>query len=140
MFRLPGGTSTILMYPYSMTSLMPEPMWKIFGITENITESAILWKEQLIERSRRKKGRPRFLEMMEEAKVVYFFDTIQEIHVFEMHLPQKYGVDDLEFMKAVIMRIIKGSEEPVISLFDEPQKYTVIITSEDEEDHYRGMR
>jgi len=119
---------------------MAQTMWKVFGIPENITESAIIWKEQLIELSRRKKGRPKFLEIMEDVTVEYFFDAIEEVHVFDLHLPESYGLEDLEFLRDFIVKTIKSSDEPVISLFDEPQRYTVVISSEEEEDHYRGMR
>jgi hypothetical protein len=119
---------------------MPWNMWKVFGEPENIIESGEIWKKQIIELSRRKKGRPRFLEMMEVAEVSHWFDPIEEIHVFSVELPEKFGVDDIEFMKNFIIKIIKGSDEPVISLFDDPQKYTVIITSERENDVYRRMK
>lgn len=116
---------------------MPWNMWKVFGVPENIIESGEVWGKQIIELSRRKKGRPRFLKMMEAAEVSYWFDAIEEIHVFYVDLPEKFGSDDVEFMKNFIIKIIKGSEEPVISLLDDPQKYTVVITSEGEKDVYR---
>lgn len=115
-------------------------MWKVFGVPENIIESGEVWKKQIIELSRRKKGRPRFLEMMEAAEISYWFNGIEEIHVFYVDLPYKYGPDDIEFMKNFVIKIIKGIDEPVISLFDEPQRYTVVITSESEKDVYRGMK
>jgi hypothetical protein len=119
---------------------MPWNMWKVFGVPENIIESGEVWKNQIIELSSRKKGRPRFLEIMEVAEVSYWFDSIKEIHVFYVELPEKFGSDDVEFIKNFIIKIIKGSKEPVISLFDDPQKYTVIITSESEKDVYKGMK
>jgi len=114
-------------------------MWKVFGVPENIIESGEFWEKQIIELSSRKKGRPRFLKMMEEAEVSYWFNAIEEIHVFYIELPEKFGSDDVEFMRDFIIKVIKGSNEPVISLLDDPQKYTVIITSETENDVYRGM-
>ena len=118
---------------------MPFPMWKVFGVDENVIESGVVWKEQLLELSKKKKGRPRFLEMMGDSKVSYWFDSIQELHVFYIELPESYGTEDLEFMKSFIIKIIKSTDEPVISLFDEPQRFTVVITSEKEEDVYRGI-
>ena len=119
---------------------MPWNMWKVFGVPENIIESGEVWEKQIIELSRRKKGRPRFLEIMDEAEVSHWFDPIEEIHVFHVQLPKKYGPDDVDFIKSFIIKIIKGTKEPVISLFDEPQKYTVVITSEREKDVYKGMK
>jgi hypothetical protein len=115
-------------------------MWKVFGVPENIIESGRVWKQQIIELSRRKKGRPRFMEMVEDTEVSHWFDGIEEIHVFYVELPERYGPEDVDFLKDFIIKIIKSSNDPVISLFDEPQKYTVIITSEREKDVYRGMK
>lgn len=114
-------------------------MWTVFGIQVNLVEVGRTWKDQLIELSRRKKGRPRFMEMIKKAEVSYHFDSARNLHVFQVQLPERYGPEDVDFMKDFVLKVIKSTKEPAISLLGKPQKYTVIITSEIEKDVYRGM-
>lgn len=114
-------------------------MWKVLGKPINLIQAEETWKSRILELSRRKKGRPRFLKMFEEADVRYWFNTVEEIHVFFIKLPPSYGPEDVEFMKDFITKVIRSSDDPVIEFAGEPLKYTVVITSEEEEDVYRGL-
>ncbi|MFP4545800.1 MAG: hypothetical protein ACLFPN_03005 [Methanomassiliicoccales archaeon] len=114
-------------------------MWKVLGREINLIEAGKTWKEEVIELSRRKKGRPRFLDMLDDAEITYFFDTIEEVHSFEIGLPTKYGPEDVKFFRDFIKKVLGYSEHPVIEYQGKPQRYTVVVTAEREKDVYRGM-
>ncbi|HHD15951.1 MAG TPA: hypothetical protein ENK47_04520 [Euryarchaeota archaeon] len=114
-------------------------MWKVLGEKINLIQAGEIWKNRILELSRRKKGRPKFVKMLEEADVKYWFNTVDEVHVFFIKLPASYGSEEVKFMKDFIMKVIRSSADPVIEFAGEPLRYTVVITSEEEEDVYRGF-
>ena len=115
-------------------------MWKVFGVETNIVAVGNVWADQIIELSKRKKGRPRFMEMMENAEISYAFEGAEAVHVFTVRLPGRYLGEDIDYMKAFLLKVIRSSSEPTISLLDEPQKFSVVITSDMPKDVYRGLR
>jgi hypothetical protein len=111
-------------------------MWKVLGKEAPLVAFGDVWKERLVELSKRRKGKERFLSMLEKASVRYTFDAIREVHAFVVHLPVDFGHADLEFFKEFLLKEVKGSKTPVVDLDGVAQKYTVVITSEPERDEY----
>ena len=79
-------------------------MWKVFGVEGTIPAFSEIWKQRMIEFSKRKKDRERFLKMIEESEVRYVLDAIREVHVFMVYLPTKYGREDLLFFKEFVVK------------------------------------
>ena len=111
-------------------------MWKVFGVEGTIPAFAEIWKLRMIDLSKRKKDRDRFLGMIEESDVRYVFDAIREVHMFMVYLPTKYDREDLLFFKDFVMKVTKSTKVPTLELDGVPQVYGVVITAEEDENEY----
>ena len=115
-------------------------MWKVFGVEGTIPVFSEIWKLKMIEFSKRKKDRERFLKMIEESEVRYVLDAIREVHVFMVYLPSKYGREDLEFFKEFVVKATKSAKVPVLDFNGVAQANAVVITSQEDEDEYAERR
>jgi len=112
-------------------------MWKVFGEEGVMVQFGSLWAERMKVLSKRRKDRPRFLELLDQADISHYLDIHQKLHVFRMKLPDTCNVDDVQFLKSFIQRIIKSVEYPMVELDDEEQMAALIITAAEPEDEHR---
>jgi predicted DNA binding protein len=115
-------------------------MWKVFGVEGTIPAFAEIWKLRMIELSKRKKDRERFLQMIEDSDVRYVLDAIREVHVFMVYLPAKYGREDLVFFKDFVVKTTKSAKVPTLEFNGMMQNHGVVITTQEEEDEYAERR
>jgi hypothetical protein len=115
-------------------------MWKVLGEETVIPMMGDVWAERMVQLSKRRKDKDRFIKTLKDADVRYVFDSIREVNTFIVTLPPKYGHDDLEFMRAFINRVDKSLKFPVVEYEGVEQKYTIIFTSENEEDDYQWRK
>mgnify|MGYP000875226432 CR=1 FL=1 len=99
-----------------------------------------VWREQLLELSKRRKGAPRFRELMNQSDFRYFHDGIKDIHTFFFKFDPSTSTEDLEFLRDYILKLHEVSEDPIVSFRDKPQRFTVVFTAEDEVDEYEERR
>ena len=112
-------------------------MWKVFGEEGVMVQFGPLWTARMIELSKRRKDRDRFLKLLDSAEVTHFLDIHQKMHVFKMTLPTSCTVEDVEFLKAFVQRIIKSVDYPMVDLDGEEQRAALIITAERPADEHR---
>ena len=115
-------------------------MWKVLGEETVIPKMGDVWVERMVQLSRRRKDKDRFIKTIQEADVRYVFDAIREVNTFLVTLPPKCGHEDLEFMRAYVNRVDKSLKFPVVEYEGFPQKYTIIFTSQVEEDDSRWRK
>jgi hypothetical protein len=115
-------------------------MWKVFGVEGTIPAFAEIWKQRMIELSKRKKDRERFLQMIEDSDVRYVLDAIREVHVFMVYLPAKYGREDLVFFKEFVVKTTKSAKMPTLEFNGMMQNHGVVITAQEDEDEYAERR
>jgi hypothetical protein len=111
-------------------------MWKVLGEETVIPKMGDVWVERMVQLSKRRKDSDRFIKTLREADVRYFFDAVREVNTFVVNLPPKYGHEDLEFMRAYVGRMDKSLKFPVVEYEGVAQRYSIIFTSEVEEDDY----
>ena len=115
-------------------------MWKVFGVEGTIPAFAEIWKQRMIELSKRKKDRERFLEMIEDSDVRYVLDAIREVHMFMVYLPTKYGREDLVFFKEFVIKTTKLAKMPTLEFNGMEQSHGVVITAQEDEDEFAERR
>jgi hypothetical protein len=111
-------------------------MWKVFGEEGVMVQFGLLWKERMIELSKRRKDRDRFLDLLEKADISHYLDIHQRLHVFRMELPSSCTAEDVEFLKGFVQRILKSTEYPMVDLDGEEQRAALIISAEEPEDEH----
>jgi len=99
-----------------------------------------VWVDRLISLSQRRKDAPRFRDLLGQADIRYYFDTIREVHMFRLQLPPEVTLEELEFMKEFIMRLYKAAKVPVVEFDGQAQLSSVVLSSDEEEDVYRMKR
>ncbi len=112
----------------------------MLGTETVVIKAGDVWSDRLIELSARKKDAARFRELMSKADLRYFFDAIPEVHAFHLQFPASVEIEDLEFFRDFILKLEKAAKVPVIEFDGEPQKYTVVLTSETEDDVHKGIK
>ncbi len=115
-------------------------MWKVLGEETVIPKMGDVWAERMVQLSKRRKDKDRFISILKDADVRYIFDAMREVNTFIITLPPKYGHEDLVFMRAYVNRVDKSLKVPVVEYEGVPQKYSIIFTSEVEEDDYRWRK
>lgn len=115
-------------------------MWKVLGVETSILKAGQIWKERVLLLSKRKKGRDRFLQIMDRADVNHWFDAQEELHVLYVQFPVDTKAEDLKFFKDFVVKVMKGVPEPVIEFNGIPQRFTIVMTSEEEEDVYKSLK
>jgi len=111
-------------------------MWKVFGEEGVMIRFGALWKQRMIDLSKRRKDRDRFLALLEKAEISHYLDIHQKLHVFRMELPVECTAEDVEFLKGFVQRIVKSTEYPMVELDDDEQKAILIISAEEPEDEH----
>ena len=111
-------------------------MWKVLGVDTVLVSAGDSWSKRLVELSKRKKDRAKFLRILDKGQVRYVFDTSRETHIFLIELPSECGPDEIRFMGDFIGKLQKAAKQPQIEFEGVPQKSAVIITSEEPEDEY----
>jgi hypothetical protein len=114
--------------------------WKVLGRKTAAVGIGIAFDEEIRKRSARRKDKERFLKLLEKAEPSYFFDTWKEIHVFMYRFPKDVTAEDLEFVKAMIDRIIKSSKDNVVELEGQPQVFSIVLTAAEDTDLYKYRR
>jgi len=115
-------------------------MWKVLGEETVIPKMEEVWVERMVQLSKRRKDKDRFIKTLQEADVRYVFDAIREINTFIITLPPKYGHKDLEFMRAYVSRVDKSLKFPVVEYEGVAQRYSIIFTSDVELDDYQWRK
>ena len=115
-------------------------MWKVLGVEGTIPAFAEIWKQRMIELSKRKKDRERFLKMIEDSDVRYVLDAIRDVHVFMIYLPAKYSREDLEFFKEFVIKATKSTKAPTLEFNGMMQNHGVVITAQEDWDEYEWRR
>ncbi len=113
-------------------------MWKVMGTDTVLIKAGDVWAGKLLELSARKRDAQRFRDLMARAEVNYWFDAIREIHTFYLKFPKSTKAEDLEFLRDFMLKVQKGAKVPVIEYDGEPQKYTIVLTADEEEDAHKG--
>jgi hypothetical protein len=112
-------------------------MWKALGMETVPVAIGDVWQERLIELSKRRKGAPRFRKLMGQADFRYFHDAIRDVHTFFFRFDPATPMEDLEFLRDYILELHELSEDPVVSFADVPQKFTVVLTADEEVDDHK---
>ena len=115
-------------------------MWKVLGIETILLNADVVWVDQLISLSQRRKDAPHFRELLGQANIRYYFDTIREVHMFRLQLPPEVTLEELEFMKEFIQRLYKAAKVPVVEFDGQAQLSSVILSSDEEEDVYKTKK
>ena len=108
----------------------------MFGVTTNLVAAGDVWQKQLVKLAGRKKDKERFLALNQKADVNYMFDTIREVHIFFVKLPEATDMEDLKFFEHFILKITKAAKEPTLEYAQVAQKFMVIISAESEMNEY----
>ncbi|OPX58544.1 MAG: hypothetical protein A4E29_01523 [Methanomassiliicoccales archaeon PtaB.Bin134] len=111
-------------------------MWKVFGEEGVMVQFGTLWTARMRDLSKRRKDRDRFLALLDSAEVTHYLDIHQKMHVFKMTLPSSCTVEDVEFLKGFVQRILKSVEYPMVDLDGEEQRAALIITAEESVDEH----
>ncbi len=112
-------------------------MWTVLGKRTSPVTNGHTWQEQLVDLSKRKRERSRFLALIDRADIDYWFDAIKEIHVLFIQMPPATKREDLEFLAAFITKVHKSVRLPVIALNDVPQNFSIALTSEKPQNDYQ---
>ena len=115
-------------------------MWKVLGEETVIPKMGDVWVERMVQLSRRRKDKDRFIKTLQDAEVRYVYDVIREVNTFVVTLPPKYGHKDLEFMRAYTSRVDKSLKFPVVEYQGAAQRYSIIFTSDEDEDDYKWRK
>jgi hypothetical protein len=115
-------------------------MWKVLGEETNIPKMGDVWAERMVQLSKRRKDKDRFIRILKDADLRYVFDAVREVNTFIVTLPSKYKHDDLEFMRAYVDRLNKSLRIPVVEYQGVPQRYSIVFTSGEEEDDYQWRK
>jgi hypothetical protein len=112
-------------------------MWKVFGEECVMVQFGPMWADRMRDLSKRRKDRDRFIALLDQADMAHYLDIHQKLHVFKMRLPESCTVDDVEFLKTFVQRIIKTTEYPMVELDDEEQKAALMIIAKEPEDEHQ---
>jgi hypothetical protein len=114
-------------------------MWKVLGVETSILKAGQVWKERMSQLSRRKKGREKFLRVLDKADVNHWFDAQEELHVLYIQFPEDTDAQDMHFFKGFVVKTIKGISDPVIDFDGIPQRFTIVMTAEEEENVFQSV-
>jgi hypothetical protein len=115
-------------------------MWKVLGEETVIPKMGDVWVERMVQLSRRRKDKDRFIKTLQDAEVRYVFDAIREVNTFIVTLPPKYKHEDLVFMRSYVDRMDKSLKFPVVEYEGAAQRYSIIFTSDEDEDDYKWRK
>ncbi len=115
-------------------------MWKVLGEETVLVNAGEVWRNRLLELSKRRKEREKFQKLLREGEARHLFDSSRDIHVFIIELPEKVETQDIQFMADYITKLQKAAKKPLIEFDGVPQPHAVIITSEPKQDDYETRK
>lgn len=110
--------------------------WKVLGKKTLPVGIQDTWESRIEELAGKKEDGKKFLTMFKKGDIAYKFDTIRELHIFEVKMPPKTSMKDLEYMKDYIVSLRKSARAPMVSLEGVEQKSTVVISGDDYVNEY----
>ncbi len=107
-------------------------MFKVLGVDTSMIRSGKVFKDMLIELSKRKKGRPHFMELVKRSEFIFRFDSVVEVGIFEIKLPNDVPNEDVAFMEDFVTRCLKATDESLFVFKGVPQKAVITIIASEE--------
>jgi hypothetical protein len=114
--------------------------WKVLGKQTLPVGIQVTWEDQLVALAKKKEDSAKFLEMMAKADIAYRFDTVRELHIFQVTLPRTTSMKDLEYFRDYVQMLRKSARAVMVSLEGKEQKSTVVIAADDYVNEYAVRR
>ncbi|OPY31251.1 MAG: hypothetical protein A4E32_01701 [Methanomassiliicoccales archaeon PtaU1.Bin124] len=114
--------------------------WKVLGKKTLPVGIQDTWESQLEALAKKREDSAKFLKMMGKADIAYKFDTIRELHIFQVTLPSKTSMADLEYFRDYIQTLRKSARAVMVSLEGKEQKSTVVISADEDVNEYQVRR
>ena len=114
--------------------------WKILGKKTLPVGIQDAWESQLEAFAKKKDDGAKFLKLMAKADIAYKFDTIRELHIFQVTFPAKTSMADLEYFRDYIEKLRKSARVVMVSLEGKEQRSTVVISADEDINEYRLRR
>lgn len=111
--------------------------WKVLGKKTLPVGIQDTWEDQLVALAKKREDSAKFLKMMGKADIAYKFDTIRELHVFQVTFKSDTSMEDLEYFKDYIQTLRKAARAVMVSLEGKEQKSTVVISADENVNEYR---
>ena len=127
-------TSTILILSVGHAAFMLD--WKVLGKKTLPVGIQDAWIDQLRLLAGKKDDGQRFLEMMDIADIAYKFDTIRELHIFQVKFSADVEKEDLEYFAGYVEKLQKSARVVMVSLEGKKQKATVVLSSDQDINEY----
>jgi len=111
--------------------------WKVLGKKTLPVGIQDTWEDQLVALAKKRKDSADFLKLMAKADIAYRFDTIRELHVFQVTFPSDTSMDELEYFRDYVQLLRKSARAVMVSLEGKEQKSTVVITADEHVNEYQ---
>ncbi len=111
-------------------------MWKILGEEATIPAMSDVWEKRLVELSKKKKDKERFLALLKKGDLRVVLDGPRETWMFIINLPSDASREELEFLAGYLQMLDKSARKPLMELEGEEQKASIVITTEEYGDDY----
>ena len=111
--------------------------WKVLGKKTLPVGIQDTWEDQLVALAKKREDGAKFLEMMKKGDIAYRFDTIRELHIFQVTFPSDTEMEDLEYFRDYIQTLRKAARAVMVSLEGKEQKSTVVISAEEQVNEYK---
>ena len=111
-------------------------MWKILGEEAVIPTAPDVWRKRVVELSKKKKGREKFIALIGEGEMRVVLDGPRETWMFIINLPSKTKRADLEFLASYLQMLDKVAKKPLMELDGVAQKVSIVVTTEEYGDDY----
>ncbi|MGD1060580.1 MAG: hypothetical protein ABR879_03895 [Methanomassiliicoccales archaeon] len=111
-------------------------MWKILGEEAVIPTMADVWRKRVVDLSKAKKERERFLALLEKGEMRVVLDGVRETWMFIINLPSETKRADLEFLARYLQSLDKAAKKPFMEMDGEAQKSSIVVTTEEYGDDY----
>ena len=111
-------------------------MWKILGKEAVIPAAPDVWRERVVELSKKKRERERFLSLLEKGDMRVVLDGPRETWMFIINLPRDAARQDLEFLGQYLQMLDRAAKKPLIEMDGKPLKASIVVTTEEYSDDY----
>ncbi|HVO78090.1 MAG TPA: hypothetical protein VMS79_04395 [Methanomassiliicoccales archaeon] len=111
-------------------------MWKILGEEAVIPTMPEVWKKRVVELSKKKADRDRFLALLDKGEMRVVLDGPRETWMFIINLPKETERKDLEFLAQYFQMLDKSARKPLLEMDGEAQKASIVVTTEEYSDDY----
>ncbi len=112
-------------------------MWKILGEEAVIPTAPDVWRKRVVELSKRKKDREKFVSLLDKGEMRVVLDGVRETWMFIVNLPDKTRRSDLEFVATWLSGLSKSAKAPLLELDGVAQPVSIVVTSEEYTDDYK---